>query len=106
MRAGELRERVTIQAPNMSQNSYGEETVNWSDVATVWARVEFLGGQENYRRAVDQAVSTATYRIIMRYRSDVTEEHRIQWRGRYLGILSVHPNYAGGFTLCMCEVVT
>ncbi len=106
MRAGELRERITIQAPTAVQNSYGEETITWSDVATVWASVEFLAGQERYQRAVDQAVSTATYRITMRYRDDVTEEHRIQWRGRYLGILSVHPDYAGGITQCLCEVVT
>jgi len=46
MLAGKLDQRITIQAKQATQSSYGEETVTWTDVATVWAQVSPLAGRE------------------------------------------------------------
>lgn len=39
MRAGELRQRVTIQIPSRSKNAFDEWVDSWSDWATVWAAI-------------------------------------------------------------------
>lgn len=74
MRAGQLRHRVTLQSKSVVQNTFGEETITWTDTATIWAAVEPLRGREFLEARQDQAeVST---RIRMRYRSGVAPEMR------------------------------
>jgi head-tail adaptor len=36
---GELTERVTLQSRSVAKDAYGQDTITWTDVATVWARV-------------------------------------------------------------------
>lgn len=40
MEAGRLRERVTLQQKSTGRDTYGGETVAWTDVCTVWAELE------------------------------------------------------------------
>ncbi len=87
MRAGQLRHRVTIQQKIISQNSFGEEVVTWSDVATVWAAVEPLRGQEFIEAR--QAEAEITARIRMRYRSDVRPDMRVVWGTHTYDVLAV-----------------
>lgn len=77
MRAGQLRHRVTIQAPIATRNSYGEEEISHVDVATVWARVEPVSAREFSDQQRD--ASAAVYTITMRYRRDVGLTMRLVW---------------------------
>lgn len=72
MRAGQLRQRGTIQKNTPSRNSYGELIDSWSDVATVWCSVEPISGSERWVQSAAQRYADCTARIRMRYRSDVT----------------------------------
>jgi SPP1 family predicted phage head-tail adaptor len=75
MRAGPLRQRVTIKDKSVSQNSYGEEVITWNDVDTVWAAVEPLRGREFLEgKQITAEVST---RIRIRYRSGITPEMQV-----------------------------
>ena len=77
MRAGKLRQRVTIQDKSVSQNTYGEEVITYVDWATVWAAVEPLRGREFLEgRQITAEVST---RIRIRYRSGISPEMRVKF---------------------------
>jgi len=85
--SGLMRERVTIQAPTERQNQFGEATVTWSDVATVWASVQGLSAREYL--AAQQVGSIITHKIRIRFFAGLTHSYRIIWRGRIMEIASV-----------------
>jgi SPP1 family predicted phage head-tail adaptor len=72
MRAGQLRQRVTIEQKTATQDANGEETITWATWATVYAAVEPLRGEE-YLAARTQQASVDT-RIRLRYRDGVTTD--------------------------------
>ena len=89
MRAGTLRDYVTIQSLTTSQDAYGGVTETWADFASVWANVEYLTGNELWR--AQQANSEARGRVRIRHRNDIKPTMRIKHGSIYLDILSVLP---------------
>lgn len=87
IKAGMLRERVTIQAPTESRNIMGEATLSWSDEEVVWAYVEGLSARDILQ--AQQANAIASHRVIVRHRPGMTYQHRLAWRGKTLEIASV-----------------
>lgn len=85
--AGKLNERVTVQVPRETRNTLGESYVTWTDLATVWARVEGMNSREVLQAM--QANAIVSHKIHMRYRDGVTHEARVVWRGRTMEIASV-----------------
>jgi len=87
---GALRHRVTIEAENASPDGAGGLTDPWANptqVATVWAEVTPLGGGEQLRAM--QLEDRVSHRIRMRYRTDVTPQHRFRLGTRTFNIRSV-----------------
>ena len=77
MKAGQLKERVTLQQQGRTSNGQGGFTVGWSDVAdtpTFWARVIGLSGEESVSAAIERA--SMRWRVEIRRRTDVTAAHR------------------------------
>ena len=74
MDAGKLRDRVTIQSKSVVRDTYGAETITWSDVATVWAAVEPVTGREYLQQ--EQVRAQVTVKIRIRYRSGITPTMR------------------------------
>ncbi len=72
MRAGNLRQRVTLQRPALADLGSGETGVTWQDVREVWAEVKPLKGWQVERARQAQVNTTHTVRI--RYAPDVTAE--------------------------------
>lgn len=90
MRAGRLRQRVTVQQKTVTRNDYGEEIVTWADVLTAWAAVEPLRGRE-FDEAQMAGAERLT-RIVLRWPgSGVTlrPEMRVYHAGRVYDIQSV-----------------
>lgn len=87
MRAGRLRHRVTIQEKSVTRDDYGAETITWTDVATVWASVEPLRGDEFL--AMDRRGADVTTRIVMRYYDGVAPEMRVSWGSHTYDVRSV-----------------
>ena len=89
MRVGKLRQRVTIQDKSVSQNSYGEEVITWTDFAKVWASVEPLRGREFLEgKQITAEVST---RIRIRYRSGILPEMRVEFGSIVYDIHAIIP---------------
>lgn len=86
---GELSERVTIQSRSTAPDAYGQSTITWVDVATVWARVRALNAREFFAAA--QVQQEASLKVLIRQRTDVTTTCRLMWQGRAHDITGVLP---------------
>jgi len=93
MRSGTLRERVTIQAATVSQDTYGEPIETWGNLATnptVWASVGSRASGERFISGGEQLMANVSHTVRIRYRTDVTVKMRLQWRtSRYLYVENV-----------------
>lgn len=80
MLAQRLRHTITIEQRTITLDEYGGNTAAWTTLATVRAGIEPYGGREliqNGGNAAEQYV-----KIVTRYRSDITAQHRIRWGTR------------------------
>jgi SPP1 family predicted phage head-tail adaptor len=82
-----MRERVTVQRPVDKQSAFGEATLVWEDVATVYASV--MGVRAADYVAAQQAGVLVTHRIRIRFFPGITHQHRLLWRDRVMEISSV-----------------
>jgi SPP1 family predicted phage head-tail adaptor len=87
MRAGRLNQKITLRSHTATKNAIGEVVVAYSDVATVWAAVEPQKASEKVSGGL--VLGESTYKVLIRYRSDVTSEWRIAWGDKTLEISSV-----------------
>lgn len=103
-RIGELNRRITIQRATPTTNSYGEEIVTWSKLATAWAAMRNVPQKEPF--AGDQFVSVVSTIFTLRHRSDVTAKMRIVDDGKIYEIDSVaDPDGARRFVECQCTLL-
>ncbi len=85
--AGQLRERVRLQQLAVSLDAAGDPVYAWSDVATLWARVQPVGG--TVATLADRRTAVKDYEVTIRWRYGVSAAQRLVWRGRYLQIDAV-----------------
>jgi SPP1 family predicted phage head-tail adaptor len=104
MRAGQLRQRVTIQQATTTTNARGARVPGWADVATVWADVRTPTGRE--RTANEATVATISHVVTLRYRADLTAAHRIKWGDRVLSLLATpDPDNRRRTLVCQCQEI-
>lgn len=103
--AGSLCDRVTIQQKITTRDDYGSATTAWMDLATVWAQIVPLSGREFI--AAQQAQSTVTARVTIRYRADVDSHMRIVHGGDMFNVEAVLPDMNSGreYLTLMCSMV-
>jgi SPP1 family predicted phage head-tail adaptor len=91
LRAGEMRHSITIQRYTSTQDSLGALVLTWATLCTARAMVEALGGTGRLETIPKQDLATVTYRIRIRFRSDVTPapKDRVLFGTKYLNIESV-----------------
>jgi SPP1 family predicted phage head-tail adaptor len=91
MRAGRLRERITIKRHSKVSDGKGAWTWGWSPIATgIPAEVLHQSGKEAVLNASMQGVTV--YRITVRFREDVSRNDQVIWRGQELNIRDLAPN--------------
>ncbi len=79
MKAGRLRDRISVERRVNSLNDFSESKGVWTVLADLWAAVEPLGGREFF--SAQQVQSDITTRIVCRYASalsDVSAADRIR----------------------------
>ena len=82
MRAGNLKRRITVQAPSTSKDSFGQPVDTWTDVLSTWAEVATVTGKEIYALG-SGFTAQVTHRITLRYPSvAITAGMRVNFRGR------------------------
>lgn len=88
VRVGRMREQVVIQRRDVVRDAGGGETVTWTTVATVWARVKPVPREESVRAGA--MAETTEYDVTIWHRDDVKARGwRLTWNGDPLNILSV-----------------
>ncbi len=81
MRAGLMRDQVTIERNTPTQGLSGEEIDNWATHSTTWAHIREQEGEENIKP------------LTMRVRSqDITHTDRVIFGSRTFDIVDVRDN--------------
>ena len=89
MKAGTLDQRVTFQRRIVVQDAYGQDTITWTDIATVWAQCHALRGREFFAAAQTQMETSVKVRV--RYRADIDQTCRMVWDAKNHDITGVIP---------------
>lgn len=85
--AGGLDQRITLERVERESDGGGGWSETWVKVADLWGRVEPLTGAE--KMAAQQAQSTVSYRVTIRWREGLDAALRLRWRGRVFNVLAV-----------------
>jgi len=106
MRAGSLRERVTIQQSSVSADGLGasDGPVSWAAIATtptVWARIAPLRGSE--RTEAMRLESVVSHEVTIRYRTDLTTAMRLSWGSTLLAIKAIYHDEKRRHTMLLCD---
>lgn len=104
MRAGQLRDRITIQRKTGGQDDWGTPLPEaWEDLAKVWCDFRFQSGSESIRAGADVSIVRASGRI--RRRTDVDAGMRVLHAGATYDIEAVLPGRAREFVDLVCKRV-
>ena len=105
MRAGELRHVVTIKRKAVTLNSFNEEIITWSDVATVRAKIETETGSEY--QDVESQGAAVTQKVTIRHYPGLAPTMIVEWNDRTFQIDAVLEDNRNIETVLMCsEVIT
>ena len=101
--AGDLHHRVGYDVLAQGVPSpYGDSAQVWSRLASLWADVEFLEGDELL--AAKQIHEQAKVRITIRYNAVVTAAGRFVYKGQNYYPASVLPDSLDRKMVCTCYV--
>ena len=101
LRAGLLDRRVTLERRVEVVDASGQAVIQWLPLATVWARVEPLGGREGFGQ--QQFVATGDLRFTIRWRDDVTPLHQVTYGGVPYDVVSVAEDGRREALLIVCR---
>lgn len=86
------KDRVLIQSPSETTDSYGGRTSSWADVGTYWAWIVPVSGRELFAQQSNQ--SRATHKMTIRYVSSFKNiknisDYRVSFDGRYFAVRAI-----------------
>jgi SPP1 family predicted phage head-tail adaptor len=87
---GDLNRRVTLLAPVDSDDSAGGMARSYSAVTTLWAQVLPLSDRADV--AADSLGAALRYRIVVRFRDDVTTHYQFQDGADVYRIIAARPS--------------
>ncbi len=98
---GNLRHRLTIEAPGETPDGIGGVTRTWTALAIVWGEIEPLAAGD--AMLAGKRIGLLTHRIHVRHRADLTIAHRFRLGSRVYVIRAVRDAEARGrFLECLC----
>lgn len=102
---GNRNRRITIQSCTLTTNDEGYQVEEWANVATVWASIKNLHGNEFFQA---QAInSKATCKMNIRYIKDVNTGMRVVYGDKIYNILYVDDIEENHIEIeLLCEVVS
>lgn len=99
---GELRARVTLEAPDNSVDDAGALVRVWRPVADVWAKIAPRRGAELYIAGEQETMRA--YDVVVRWRADLASPMRFRMGARALFIRAAFdPDGRKQFLVCACE---
>ncbi len=103
MRAGELRHVVTIKEKTVTQNSFNEEIITWTEVITLRAKIETTGGSEY--QDVESQGAAVTQKVTIRHYPNLIPTMIVEWGDRTFQIEAVLDDNVQRATVLMCSEV-
>ncbi len=88
MRAGSLREIITVQSQTITKDSFGSNNTVWGNKFTTRAQITTNSGNREVQN--NEIVNTYTLTFTIRYYHEVEEANRILYNGKKYRILSVN----------------
>lgn len=87
MRAGRLRQYITIEQPPTGQDAAGQPLTTWTVFAYAYARISPINGAERFD--ADANRNPLTHEIEIRYISGISPDMRVLFDGRYFNIVAI-----------------
>lgn len=87
MKAGRLRNLITIQKQVSRKDELGQLVNEWVDICTVRAEIRDVSGKEYQSSQAEQTQTDC--KILIRYRNDITSGMRVMCNGTYYDIKAV-----------------
>ncbi len=86
-----LRDRIAIEVPQKTPDGAGGEVVVWSELDRVWAEVSAVNSVVRNAEVFKQEQNQVRkiYKVVMRYRDDLTEEMRVVHLDKVLNIRAI-----------------
>ena len=85
---GKLNRRITLQSQTTSQDAYGQQVKQWTNVLSVWASIHPASGKEVY--ATSGFVSEMSHVVTIRYTSTpIRTNTRVLYGSRILLVQGV-----------------
>ena len=100
MKSGPLRDRVTVQVQSSTQDDIGQPLTTWTDVALLWANVQYTSGLSAIRSGMDTSNVKASIRI--RYRTGINPGMRVMFGTTEFSIEAVLPDKTAGVIDLVC----
>ena len=106
MRAGQLRERITIQREIKQTTASNQKIGDWEDVCEIWAEAKCTSA--SVLDGDGFVIHAAVWKFYIRRRDDITAQMRVKWKNRIF-VLQGPPvdwaNERNGLTLITKELV-
>lgn len=101
---GLLRTPIQLQTSELNSDGQGGGEQVWSSIADTFAHIEIINSASHERAySNDQII---THRITMRYRKDITLDHRFLRNTRAFAIRSFHDlDETKRYLVCKCEEI-
>jgi SPP1 family predicted phage head-tail adaptor len=102
VRIGALRHRITVQNKSASSDGMGGQTYSWSNVTTLWSRIEPVSAKKRFfGQKLEPVIS---HRIYLRYYTPLSVSMRIMFGSRIFQIHSViSPDENKEWTILECQ---
>lgn len=85
--AGQLRHRIAIHRATTARNNFGVDVETFSALATIWAKIEGMGGDETQQ--ADKTEASSKVMFTMRYYSGLTTLDQFVWDSRTFRITHI-----------------
>lgn len=90
--AAKATDRIVIQSPTETTDSYGARSVSWATVGTYWAHIKPASGREIFAQQTTQ--SRCTHSMVIRYQSvlkdiSVISDYRISFDDRLFAVNAI-----------------
>jgi SPP1 family predicted phage head-tail adaptor len=110
LQIGRLRRRMALERPVETPDGAGGAEIAWQPVVTVWAGLEWLGGEERWREGGPE--QAGRWRVTIRWRAGVDAGMRLRLTGqggaerRFDIRAAADLDGAGRRLICLCEEIT
>lgn len=102
---GRLKRRLVIEVPTETGDGAGGVTRSHATVATVWANLEWITGEERWRQ--NRPEQAASWRITLRWRAGLTAAMRFRDGTRLFAIRAIGDPDGGRRSLvCLTEEIS